>query len=527
MGPAPRSRGRRRHRGRGRSPARPGNGRGSGGRDATRAAAVSSQLDSMPRMRLMPASLPPPHPLAQAAHAADPSPRNPRLAARARPGAAGGDGASRRPWLGARADRDRADRDQRRPAARPAALRNGRQGAVDQGAGPRPARGPDRPRGPFDEGRRDDPAAGARHRRDAASGPTCATGWSARRASPPCPKARGSAPRRRGGRRNCWRGGRTSTSCRSAAMSKPGSARSRWARSTRPCSPPPGSTGSAAPMSASSLDDFLPAPAQGAIGVEVRSADRRVRALVAAIDHRPTHAVRRGGAAAAGGAGRELPLAGGGAGDARRRPRSGFAPRSSPRTAREVERGERRFAERRRQRRRSSWPASCSTGRRRGCGRCSRCEAADPAAGAGRLRDRRPGPGDGPRAGRCAALRDPRPCPAPPVEAGALRRGAPDQRQRRAPRARAARPALPCFAVGESTRGRRPGRRASREVRTGPVRRRRGGGDDGGGGGETGAPSVRARASPGRGARSRDRAAGRLRGGAGGARARSRGRRWR
>jgi hydroxymethylbilane synthase len=37
------------------------------------------------------------------------------------------------------------------------------------------------------------------------------------------------------------------------------------------------------------LDDFLPAPAQGAIGVEVRSADRRVRTLVAAIDHRPTH----------------------------------------------------------------------------------------------------------------------------------------------------------------------------------------------------------------------------------------------
>lgn len=37
------------------------------------------------------------------------------------------------------------------------------------------------------------------------------------------------------------------------------------------------------------LDDFLPAPAQGAIGVEVRSSDRRVRALLAAIDHRATH----------------------------------------------------------------------------------------------------------------------------------------------------------------------------------------------------------------------------------------------
>lgn len=37
------------------------------------------------------------------------------------------------------------------------------------------------------------------------------------------------------------------------------------------------------------LSDFLPAPAQGAIGVEVRSSDRRVRTLVSAIDHRSTH----------------------------------------------------------------------------------------------------------------------------------------------------------------------------------------------------------------------------------------------
>ena len=36
------------------------------------------------------------------------------------------------------------------------------------------------------------------------------------------------------------------------------------------------------------LDDFLPAPAQGAVGVEVRASDRRTRALVAAIGDRPT-----------------------------------------------------------------------------------------------------------------------------------------------------------------------------------------------------------------------------------------------
>lgn len=37
------------------------------------------------------------------------------------------------------------------------------------------------------------------------------------------------------------------------------------------------------------LEDVLPAPAQGAIGIEVRSDDRRVRTLVSAIDHRATH----------------------------------------------------------------------------------------------------------------------------------------------------------------------------------------------------------------------------------------------
>ena len=38
------------------------------------------------------------------------------------------------------------------------------------------------------------------------------------------------------------------------------------------------------------LSDFLPAPAQGAVGVEVRSDDRRMRALVGGIDDSATHA---------------------------------------------------------------------------------------------------------------------------------------------------------------------------------------------------------------------------------------------
>lgn len=37
------------------------------------------------------------------------------------------------------------------------------------------------------------------------------------------------------------------------------------------------------------LDDLLPAPAQGAIGIEVRTDDKKTKALIAEIDHRPTH----------------------------------------------------------------------------------------------------------------------------------------------------------------------------------------------------------------------------------------------
>jgi len=42
------------------------------------------------------------------------------------------------------------------------------------------------------------------------------------------------------------------------------------------------------PETGVALDDLLPAPAQGAIGVEVRGADRRIRTLVGAIDDRAT-----------------------------------------------------------------------------------------------------------------------------------------------------------------------------------------------------------------------------------------------
>jgi hydroxymethylbilane synthase len=37
------------------------------------------------------------------------------------------------------------------------------------------------------------------------------------------------------------------------------------------------------------IEDMLPAPAQGAVGIEVLASNRRVLELVAAIDHRPTH----------------------------------------------------------------------------------------------------------------------------------------------------------------------------------------------------------------------------------------------
>ncbi len=52
-----------------------------------------------------------------------------------------------------------------------------------------------------------------------------------------------------------------------------------------------GETGTGTPLDA---EDFLPAPAQGAIGIECRADDHRTRALLAAIDHAPSRAAVMG-----------------------------------------------------------------------------------------------------------------------------------------------------------------------------------------------------------------------------------------
>ena len=132
------------------------------------------------------------------------------------------------------------------------------------------------PVGPFDEGCRKRAAGELAHRRDAA--PRRRPRPADRRASRSrrLPEGARSARPRRGARRSCCAAGPTCRSCRSAAMSKPGWPRSRAARSTRPCSPPPGSTGSAHRGRARAIpvDVMLPAPGQAAIGIECRSRRR-------------------------------------------------------------------------------------------------------------------------------------------------------------------------------------------------------------------------------------------------------------
>ncbi len=100
-------------------------------------------------------------------------------------------------------------------------------------------------------------------------------------------RERGSAPPRPGAPRNCSPAGPTSRPCRSAATSRPG-----WPRSER-------GEVDATILAAAGLVrlgisagvplDWLPAPGQGAIGVDIVWAREDIRRLVDAIDHRASH----------------------------------------------------------------------------------------------------------------------------------------------------------------------------------------------------------------------------------------------
>ena len=160
------------------------------------------------------------------------------------------------------------DQDHRRQGPGPAAGRDRRQGAVDQGARPRAARRRGRFLRPFDEGRRKRPARATSTSRRCARAATSATGSSAPSSidalkqgavvgtSSPRRKAQllrlAPRPQDRADPRQCR---------------NPARARSRRARSTRPCSPRPGSSGSAStPAPRFRPKCMLPAPGQAVIG---------------------------------------------------------------------------------------------------------------------------------------------------------------------------------------------------------------------------------------------------------------------
>ena len=357
--------------------------------------------------------------LAQARYVPPPSHRHSRLAAGARPGSDGGRGAAGGARLERGGDRDRPDRHQRRRDPGPPARRGGRQGAVDQGAGPLPGRGPHRHVGPFDEGRRDDPAGGAGDRGDARAGRHARPADRRRRASRRCrsgARVGTSSPRRAA---QLLAGGPTSTSRRSAATSRPG-----WPRS-------PVGEFDATLLAAAGLDrlgirdgaplDLLPAPAQGAIGVEILAARDDLRAVLAA-DRPPAYP--RGGRRRA-----RLP----------RRARAATAIRPSPRWRRDGA-GERRDPQRRRPRNRmraTGAPADAGA-------RPARPGQPQPARDVRPMKILvlRPQPGAGETAARARALGlEPivaplftvRPLAWTAARSGRFRRGDADQRQRRAP----------------------------------------------------------------------------------------------
>ena len=260
--------------------------------DVTSAAAVSSQLDSMPRIRLI-AAFPATadaastsalwHSAPFASAPADRRWRSPRRAwsrTRCAPRMAG----TRRRSRSCRSPPS-GDVIQDRPLAEV-----GGKALWTKELDALPARRPHRLFGPFDEGCRDDPAR------------TCssiAAMLRARRHARPADRrrqhrgaaarARGSAPPRRAGPRNCSPGGPTSSPCRSAATSRPGSPSSQRGECRRHLA----RRGGARPARHRR-------PARRSICCRrrrrARSASRSsparddLRALLAAIDHRPTHA---------------------------------------------------------------------------------------------------------------------------------------------------------------------------------------------------------------------------------------------
>ena len=170
----------------------------------------------------------------------------------------------------------------RRPDPRPRAVQGRRQGPVRQGTRDAPRRRPRAPGGALAEGRADGrcPTASCWPRcskredpRDAFVSPRFAS-------LDELPRRRAaSAPRACAAPCSCWRCAPTCASSRCAATSTRGCASSTTANTTRSCSPPPGSRGSAwrrASACVSTPPTMLPAAGQGALAIEVPRRRARV-----------------------------------------------------------------------------------------------------------------------------------------------------------------------------------------------------------------------------------------------------------
>ena len=177
---------------------------------------------------------------------------------------------------------DRRDQDHRRQGPGPAAGRDRRQGAVDQGARPRAARRRGRFLRPFDEGRRKRPA------RRRSTSPRCARAATSATGSIGA-ESIDALQAGRGGRHlvAAARGAAAAAAARPQDRAdprqcrNPAAARSRRARSTRPCSPSAGlkrleiDAGTAIPT-----EIMLPAPGQAVIGMECRTNDTRTQSVL-------------------------------------------------------------------------------------------------------------------------------------------------------------------------------------------------------------------------------------------------------